>query len=126
MTAAAELLTQKAQREAAKDGRLVGWGCGKCGHKSITPMYACVKDGSREIKTVDLPNEGEIVSYTIQKIAIEEFINDLPFAFVVVKLMDGTMVSGWLPDVARDSDLPLGTKVRVAPTYKPGVLFERA
>ena len=120
-------MTQKEQKDAAKDGKLLAWACAKCGHKSITPMYVCPEDGSRDIKTVQLPSTGKIEAYTVQKlIAPEEFLNDIPFAFVVVKLDDGTLVSGMVLDISRDGDLPIGTKVKHAPSYKSVYLFEKA
>ena len=125
--AQAAFMTQRAQKDAAKDGKLLAWACLKCGHKSITPMYVCPEDGGREIQTVELPTTGKIEAYTIQKlIAPEEFLNDIPFAFVVVKLDDGTLVSGMVLDVARDADLPMGAAVRHAPSYKSVYLFEKA
>jgi uncharacterized OB-fold protein len=125
--ATATLMTQAEQKAAAKEGRLKAWACGKCGHKSITPMYVCPVDKARDIRTVDLPSTGVVESYTVQKlIAPEEFLNDIPFAFVVVKLDDGTLVSGMVLDVARDADLPIGTRVRHAPSYKSVYLFEKA
>lgn len=114
------------QKNARRDGKLVGWKCAGCGHKSATPMFICPKDHGRTIESVELPLEGTVEAYTIQKISSEEFINDLPFAFVVVKLSDGTNISGWVPDVHRENDLPLGTKVRYSPSYKPGIMFEKA
>lgn len=120
------IMTQAEQKQLAKDGQLVAWACGKCGHKSMTPMFACPLDGSRDIGRAELPTEGVVEAFTVQKISIEEFINDVPFAFAVIKLTDGTHVSGWVPDIARDSDLPEGAKVRYSPTYKPGFMFERA
>lgn len=125
--AAAAAMTQREQKEAAKDGKLLAWSCGKCGHKSITPMYVCPLDKSRDIKTVQLPSTGHVEAYTVQKlIAPEEFLNDIPFAFVVVKLDDGTLVSGMVMDIAGDRDLPPGTKVKHAPSYKSVYLFEKA
>ena len=121
------VMSQKEQKESAKDGKILAWACGSCGHKSITPMYVCPVDMHREIVTTPLPSTGTIEAYTIQKlIAPEEFLNDIPFAFAVVKLDDGTLVSGMVLDVARDADLPIGTKVRHAPSYKSVFLFEKA
>lgn len=114
------------QKNARRDGKLMAWKCARCGHTQVTPMFVCAKDMSRDVKAVELPNDGVVESYTIQKISSEEFINDLPFAFVVVTLTDGTRVSGWVADVHRESDLPVGTKVRYTPSYKPGVQFEKA
>lgn len=127
MSAVKQVMSQKEQKDAAKDGKLVAWACKTCGHKSITPMYICRVDKSRDIGTAQLPSTGTIEAYTVQKlIAPEEFLNDIPFAFCVVKLDDGTLVSGMVLDVARDADLPIGTKVRHAPSYKSVFLFEKA
>ena len=127
MADAKVVMTQKEQKEQAKDGKLMAWSCNQCGHKSITPMYICPVDKSRDIGTKQLPSTGAVEAYTIQKlIAPEEFLNDIPFAFCVVKLDDGTLVSGMVLDTARDSDLPIGTKVRHAPSYKSVFLFEKA
>lgn len=121
------VMSQKEQKDQAKDGKLMAWSCNACGHKSITPMYICPVDKSRDIGTKQLPGTGTIEAYTIQKlIAPEEFLNDIPFAFAVVRLDDGTLVSGMVLDVARDADLPVGTKVRHAPSYKSVFLFEKA
>lgn len=120
-------MTQKEQKEAAKDGKLLAWACAKCGHRSITPMYICPVDKGRDITTVQLPSTGVIEAYTVQKlIAPEEFLNDIPFAFAVVKLDDGTHVSGMVLDIAADKDLPVGQKVKHAPSYKSVYLFEKA
>jgi uncharacterized OB-fold protein len=127
MTGAKVVMTQKEQKEQAKDGKLMAWACNKCGHKSITPMYICPVDKSHDIGTKQLPATGTVEAYTIQKlIAPEEFLNDIPFAFCVVKLDDGTLVSGMVLDTARDADLPIGTKVKHAPSYKSVFLFEKA
>ena len=124
---AKKIMSQKEQKDAAKDGKLLAWACGTCGHKSITPMYICPLDKSRDIGVATLPSTGVIEAYTIQKlIAPEEFLNDIPFAFTVVKLDDGTLVSGMVLDVARDADLPIGTKVKHSPSYKSVYLFEKA
>lgn len=124
---AKRVMSQKEQKDAAKDGKLLAWSCNKCGHKSITPMYICPVDKARDIGVAQLPSTGVIEAYTIQKlIAPEEFLNDIPFAFAVVKLDDGTLISGMVLDVARDADLPVGTKVKHAPSYKSVYLFEKA
>jgi uncharacterized OB-fold protein len=121
------VMTQKEQKDQAKDGKIMAWACNTCGHKSITPMYICPVDKSHDIGTKALPLTGTIEAYTIQKlIAPEEFLNDIPFAFAVVKLDDGTHVSGMVLDIARDTDLPVGTKVRHSPSYKSVWLFEKA
>lgn len=113
-------------KEKLRDGHLVGFKCTTCDHIQETPMYVCPKDGGRGSTLVELPHTGEIVTRTVQVISSEEFINDCPFAFVVVSLDNGVRVTGWVADIRKPEDLPLGAKVRFTPSYKPGVQFERA
>ncbi|HWG90399.1 MAG TPA: OB-fold domain-containing protein [Candidatus Thermoplasmatota archaeon] len=126
MSSEQTVFTMEDAKQARKDGKLMGWKCAQCGHTQATPMFICSKDMGRKIETVELPGEGEIVDFTVQKISSEDFINDVPFAFVLVKLTNGVHISGWVPDIARDRDLPLGTKVRYTPSYRPGIMFEKA
>lgn len=113
-------------KAALKDGRLVGFECGGCKRRQFTPMAVCPACRSRDVRAVDLPKEGVVDSYTIQHVSSEEFINDVPFAFVIVKLTDGTKVAGWVPYVASPKDLQTGMSVRFTPSYKPGIMFEKA
>ncbi|HVL47744.1 MAG TPA: OB-fold domain-containing protein [Candidatus Thermoplasmatota archaeon] len=124
--AASEAFTMQQAKEALRDGKLMGWKCTTCGHTQATPMLVCPVDRKRAIEGVELPPTGQVVSFTVQNVSSEEYINDIPFAFVVVELDNKVRVSGWLPYVAKAADLPLGTKVRFTPSYKPGVQFEKA
>lgn len=112
-------------REAAKDGRLEAWQCQKCQRTTVSPMYRCTC-GGEDIKLKELPLTGVVESYNIQRVSAEEFINDVPYAWAVVKLDDGTRVSGWIGYIAEPTDLPLGAKVKYVPSYKPGLQFEKA
>ena len=113
-------------KAALKDGRIVGFECAGCKRRQFTPMAICAACKGRDIKAVDLPHEGTVDSYTIQSVSSEEFINDVPYAFVIVKLTDGTRVTGWIPYIASQRDLAIGDKVRFTPSYKPGIQFEKA
>lgn len=119
-----ELATIEEITEERKDGRLIGFRCGK-DHTFVSPVKRCPRCGSNEIGQVELPRTGTIVSYTIQNVASEEFMNETPFAWAIIELEDGARVTGWIPYVGSREDLPLGTKVEFAPSYKPGVMFEK-
>lgn len=111
-------------KQERKDGTLTGFRCGK-GHTWVTPIRVCGKCGDKNIETVELPHEGKVVSFTIQNVAAEEFMNETPFAWAIVELSDATRVTGWIPYVGSDRDLAIGDAVRFSPTYKPGVMFEK-
>lgn len=119
------LATMAELTEKRKDGTLVGFVCGN-DHAFASPVRRCPKCGSKEISEKELPNTGTVVSYTIQNVAAEEFMNETPFAWAIIDLDDGTRVTGWIPYIAREDDLPMGSKVEFTPTYKPGIMFEKA
>ncbi|HLE47446.1 MAG TPA: OB-fold domain-containing protein [Candidatus Thermoplasmatota archaeon] len=120
-----EQLTLKAQREAMRDGKIVGWECTTCKHRSITPMMRCTACHGGSIAITTFANQGKVVTFTIQTVAAEQFLNEVPFAWAVVELDGGPRVSGWIPFVSRPNELPAGQRVRFTPSYKPGMMFEK-
>lgn len=118
--------TMQQVRDANKDGKLEGFQCASCQHTQATPFVRCLKCGGEQVRLKELPPTGIVETYTIQRVSAEEFINEVPFAWAVIKLDDGTRVSGWLGYIAEPKDLPLGAKVRYVPAYKPGLQFEKA
>lgn len=118
-------LSLKQQRDAMRDGRLLGWECPKCHARSYTPVTRCV-NGHADLQVREFAKEGKVVTYTIQVIAPEAFLNEVPFAWVIVELDEGgPRVSGWVPFVAKPDELKIGQRVRFTPTYKPGLMFEK-
>lgn len=123
--AKAPLLSLKQQREALKDGKIIGFTCQACHHERFSPMARCPVCKSSDIATRQFSKTGTVVSYTIQSVASEAFLNETPFAFVIVKLDDGPQLSGWIPWIAKPKDLSVGQKVEYTPSYKPGMQFEK-
>lgn len=119
------VLSLKEQKELLKDGKVVGFHCAKCKHDRIDPMLRCPKCGSTDIQRREFSRTGTVVSYTIQSVASDQFLNETPFAFALVQLDDGPRMSGWIPWIAKEKDLPLGQKVEYTPSYKPGLMFEK-
>ncbi len=119
-------ITMKAQEEAWRDGRLLGYECNECGVRRMTPMAVC-PNGHDDIQVIEFATTGTVETYTIQQVAAEAFMNEVPFAWAIIALDDGgPRVSGWIPFIARPDDLSLGTKVKYSPSYKPGMRFEKA
>jgi uncharacterized OB-fold protein len=113
-------------REQAKDGKLEGWSCARCGRTQATPFVRCLKCGGEDVQLKQLPDTGVVETYTIQRVSGEEFINEVPYAWAVIRLDDGTRVSGWIGYVSDPKDLPMGARVKYTPSYKPGLQFEKA
>jgi uncharacterized OB-fold protein len=119
------VLSLKEQRDLLREGKVVGFHCRECRNDRFDPMLRCPKCGSGEVERRQFSTTGTIVSYTIQSVASEQFLNETPFAFALVQLDDGPRVSGWIPWIGKEKDLPLGQKVEYVPSYKPGMMFEK-
>ncbi|EQD71423.1 protein containing DUF35 [mine drainage metagenome] len=108
----------------ANEGRLRGLACG-CGFRTATWVLACPRCGARNLTEVDLSGRGRVVACSVQHVPSDEFLNEAPYAYVVVELDDGGRVTGWVAGVADPTEIPLGTAVHFQPGYKPGVQFVR-
>jgi len=111
--------------EAAREGVIRGVVCAKCAHASVTASVVCPKCGLSDLRPKDFLPEGEVVSYTILAVPPEIFLDEAPYAFVIVQLEGGPRCTGWMPAVKRPEDIAIGDRVRFVKTYKPGMVFER-
>lgn len=119
------ILSMKEQQEKLRDEEIWGFHCKGCGFDQFSPMIRCSKCASQDIESRKFSNKGKIVSYTIQTVAAEQFLNETPFAFAIIQLDDGPKISGWVPWISKPSELPLGCEVEFVSSYKPGMMFER-
>jgi uncharacterized OB-fold protein len=110
-------------RSAYEEGiRLRGFRSG-CGFVTATWGLACPRCGQRDLVETDLTGRGKLVAYSVQNVPSDEFLNDAPYAYVVVELDEGGRVTGWIDGVAREADLSIGLPVEWVTSYKPGVHF---
>jgi uncharacterized OB-fold protein len=107
-----------------EESRLLGFRSG-CGFVTATWLLACPRCGARDLAEVELGRAGTLVAFTVQTVPSDEFLNDAPYAYVVVDLDGGGRVTGWMAGIASESELHAGDRVRFSPTYKPGVQFVR-
>jgi uncharacterized OB-fold protein len=106
-------------------GRLRGMRCRACGHVSATWGIACARCGSSPLEEAALSPSGTVVAFTVQTVPGEEFLNDAPYAYVVVDLDGGGRVTGWMPSVRAENELAIGDRVHYVVSYKPGVQFAK-
>jgi uncharacterized OB-fold protein len=102
---------------------LRGFRCRRCGLVTATWGLACSRCGRSELEDVTLSSLGTVVAFTILHVPGDEFLNEAPYAYVVVELDGGGRITGWMPSVHSESDLTYGERVRFHPSYKPGVQF---
>ena len=96
-----------------------------CGFVTATWGLRCPRCGRRDLTEFALSGKGTVAAFTVQNVPSDEFVNDAPYAYVLVDLDEGGRLSGWMPSVRAVGDLSIGDRVRWVPSYKPGVQFER-
>lgn len=120
------LMTMDEQQKKLRDEEIWGFHCSTCKYDQFSPMVRCARCGGLDIATRKYSTTGTVVSYTIQSVAGEQFLNEVPFAWAIIKLDDGPQISGWIPYIAKPAELPKGQTVKFIPSYKPGMMFEKA
>jgi uncharacterized OB-fold protein len=110
-------------RSAYEQGlRLRGFRSG-CGFVTATWGLVCPHCGQRDLVETDLTGRGRIEAFSVQNVPSDEFLNDVPYAYVVVALEEGGRITGWIDGIAREADLAIGAPVEWVTSYKPGVHF---
>jgi len=100
--------------DAAIAGNILARKCRKCGELHLATVYFCKKCGSKEFEDSILKGTGKVVTYTIMTVPPAGFEDYTPYAWVVMELDDsGIRVSGFLPNIQKPEDLPIGTAVKV-------------
>ena len=102
---------------------LRGFHCARCGLVTATWGLACPRCGNPVREEKALAERGKVTAFTVLTVPGDDFLNDAPYAYVVVELDGGGRVTGWMPTVRSDRDLAIGDRVRFVAGYKPGVQF---
>ena len=117
--------------DAAKAGNVLARKCIKCGELHLATVYFCKKCGSKGFSNSSIKGAGKIVTYTIMTVPPAGFEELAPYAWVVMEL-DATSefihpirISGFLPNIQKPEDLPIGTAVRVVGFDERGIIFEK-
>jgi uncharacterized OB-fold protein len=106
-----------------EEKKLRGFRCTNCDLKTATWGLRCPNCGADGRVEIELSGRGRVSAYTILTVPGDDFLNDAPYAYVVVDLEEGGRVTGWMPTVRQPSDLEVGDAVHFVPGYKPGVQF---
>ena len=113
--------------ENAKAGNVLARRCTKCSEIHLATVYFCKKCGNKEFEDDVINGKGKIVTYTIMTVPPEGFEEFAPYAWVVMELDDapGVRISGFLPHIAKPSELPIGTKARITGFDKRALVLEK-
>lgn len=99
-------------REIPQRYRLEAAKCTKCGEVFFPPRLVCSKCRSRRFETVKLPDQGQIVSFTVIRVGPSQFADEIPYAVGIVELDGGVRITTQLVDCEFDK-LAIGQRVQV-------------
>ena len=85
-------------RNIPRNYRLEAGTCVKCGRIHFPARLVCPDCGARESKTVALSGKGELLTFTIIRVAPESFGDIAPYAIGIVKLDEGICIMGQIAD----------------------------
>ena len=117
--------------EAAIAGNILARKCTKCDELHLATVYFCKKCGSKEFKDSILKGTGKVVTYTIMTVPPAGFEDFVPYAWVVMELDDTSelmspiRISGFLANIQKPEELPIGTEVRVVGFDNRGIVLKR-
>ena len=112
--------------DAAIAGNILARKCRKCGELHLATVYFCKKCGSKEFEDSILKGTGKVVTYTIMTVPPAGFEDLAPYAWVVMELGDyGLRISGFLPNIQKPEDLPIGTAVKVDGFGECGIVLKK-
>ena len=117
--------------DAAKAGNVLARKCIKCGELHLATVYFCKKCGSKGFSNSTIKGTGKVVTYTIMTVPPAGFEDLIPYAWVVMELDDTSefispiRISGFLPNIQKPEDLPIGTTVKVIGFDNRGILLEK-
>jgi uncharacterized OB-fold protein len=91
--------------------RMLGSKCEKCSAEFFPPVNICRACKSLELKDVEMPTVGKVLSYTLQKESVSGFEEQEPMIFGLIELSNGIRVVGQIVDYPYES-LKIGSKVK--------------
>lgn len=100
-------------REFPQRYRLEAEKCTKCGKVHYPPRVACMQCGAKTFKTIVLPREGKIVTFTVVRVPPAGFTEQTPLPIALVEVMDGVRLMVQIGDVADPEQIEIGMPVRL-------------
>jgi uncharacterized OB-fold protein len=74
-----------------------------------------------------LKGHGKVETYTIMTVPPSGFEKYAPYAWVVISLDSSDLrISGFLPNIQKPEDLPIGTVLKVVGFDKRGIVLEKS
>lgn len=97
--------------DGLKDGILYGTKCKKCGTVMFPPKADCAKCITSDMEWIQLSGEGELITYTINKVPPQSFANYPEYIIGIVKLKEGPRAMAWVIEVS-PQEIKIGMKLK--------------
>ena len=112
--------------EAVKAGNILARKCTKCDELHLATVYFCKKCGKRGFDDFVLDGQGKVGTYTIMTVPPTGFEKYAPYAWAVISLDNYDLrVSGFLPNIQKPEDLPIGAAVKVVSFDDRGIVLQK-
>lgn len=92
--------------------KLMGGKCRKCGKIHMPPRPLCDKCLSTEFEWAEMPQKGELLTYTVIHVAPPQFQNMAPYAVGIIQLENGVKLPGIIKGVPLDK-IRIGMPLKV-------------
>ncbi|MCK4357275.1 MAG: Zn-ribbon domain-containing OB-fold protein [Candidatus Cloacimonetes bacterium] len=99
-------------REIPQRYRLEAEKCKKCGKILFPPRLICPECGSKNFEKVILPENGKIITFTIIRVAPQQFESEVPYAIAIVELENGVKITTQVVDCDPEK-LEIGNSVKL-------------
>ncbi|MEB3807166.1 MAG: Zn-ribbon domain-containing OB-fold protein [Desulfurococcales archaeon] len=98
--------------EGLGEGKLLATRCKKTGKILFPPQVDCPDDPEDEVEWVELPNEGELLTWTVIYVKPYSFGHYNDYTVGIVRLKNGVQVLAWVREVD-PKKLRVGMPVRI-------------
>jgi len=99
-------------REIPQRYRLEAGKCINCGKVFFPPRLICPNCKSRKFNTIRLQDEGTIVTFTVIRVASEQFSMETPYVVGIVELNDGVRITTQIVDCSPE-EVAIGKPVKI-------------
>lgn len=96
--------------------------CLSCESLYVPPRYVCAHCGKKEFNKRQVEGSGELVAFTRIHVAPPDFIDQVPYTVILVKLNKGLNISGRL--VEEKDGLQIGMKLNFKYQNNLGYWFD--
>jgi len=99
-------------REIPQRYRLEAGKCLNCKFICFPPRLICPRCGAREFEPTKLAESGKIITYTVIRVAPDQFVDETPYAVGIAEMDDGVKLTAQVVD-CDFSALKVGMRVKI-------------